>query len=141
MRCNRCGQDNQPGSSICQHCGAALQTQFSDESNPFGESNPYLASVVEPPQQPTEDSATVRMLIPVGRSIHAIIAGYLGLLSPAFCFLGPFAILFGILAIRDIRRDSTKHGMVRAILGIVLGSVGTVLFGLALVGFASRQFR
>ncbi len=134
MHCGSCGHENHSNTPICSACGATLSHPFSEQGNPFGEQNPYLASVVPPQHQDAGDSAAVRMLIPVGRSIHAIIAGYLGLLSLAFCFLGPFAILFGILAIRDIQKDSTKHGMVRAILGIVFGLIGSLLLVGALIG-------
>lgn len=68
----------------------------------------------------------MRALLPVGRSGWAIAAGYLGLfsllLAPA-----PFAIVTGLLAIRAIRRDPKKHGLGRAVFGIVLGTIGTLL--------------
>jgi hypothetical protein len=38
----------------------------------------------------------------------------------------PFALLTGILAVADIRRHSDKHGMGRAIFGIVMGVLGTM---------------
>jgi len=78
------------------------------------------------------------MLIPVGRSLYAIAAGYLGLLSLAFCFLGPFAILCGILAIVDIRKNPKKGGMPRAIVGITLGAIGTIglVFAILMLAFA-----
>jgi predicted acyltransferase len=68
------------------------------------------------------------MLIPVGRSIWAILAGYMGLLS-VLIFPAPLAVLFGILAIREIKRNPKKHGMGRAIFGIVCGvlAMGTVV--------------
>lgn len=68
----------------------------------------------------------MRVIMPVGRSGFAIAAGYLGLFS-VLVFPAPFSILFGILAIRDIRRsrdsDRKKYGMGRAIFGIVMGSL------------------
>lgn len=66
----------------------------------------------------------MRMLIPVGRSGWAIAAGYLGLFS--FLILpAPIALITGILAIRDIRSHPDRHGMGRAIFGIVMGVLGT----------------
>jgi len=64
------------------------------------------------------------MLLPVGRSGWAIAAGYADLFS--FVFIGaPFALVFGILGVREIRKtrdsDQPKHGMGRAIFGIVAG--------------------
>lgn len=79
------------------------------------------------PYDPGQD-AGMRMLIPVGRSGWAIAAGYAGLFS--FIFIGaPFALVFGILGVREIRRSrltpNPKHGMGRAIFGILMGALGT----------------
>ena len=65
-------------------------------------------------------SAIDRMILPTGRSSWAIMAGYLGLLSfiPG---VGILAIVAGVLAVKDIKRNPEKHGMGRAITGIVLG--------------------
>jgi Domain of unknown function (DUF4190) len=77
--------------------------------------------------------AGMRMLLPVGRSIWAIVAGYLGLIS-VLLVPAPFALLTGILAIRAMRRNPKLHGMGRAIFGIVMGSLGTIgLAALAIV--------
>jgi len=89
-----------------------------------------------PPPKDIGQDAGIRMLIPVGRSGWAIAAGYLGLLSPIPIF-APFAIIFGIVAIRDIRKHPERHGMGRAIFGIVAGAlvlaVILVILGIALV--------
>jgi len=80
------------------------------------------------PPKPYEigQDAGMRMLMPVGRSGWAIAAGYAGL----FSFIGigaPFALIFGILGIREIRKsritDHPKFGMGRAIFGIITGSL------------------
>ena len=75
-----------------------------------------------------EKSNTLESLIlPVGRSRWAIIAGYLGLLSfiPG---VGIVAIATGLLAVRDIKRNPEKRGIVRAIFGIVLGVLLSVFW-------------
>jgi hypothetical protein len=77
------------------------------------------------------------MLLPVGRSPWAILAGYAGLVSVLLVF-APFALLFGILAVRDINRHPEKHGLGRAIFGIVMGVIFTLL--LFLVIFAAVMF-
>lgn len=69
----------------------------------------------------------MRWVLPVGRSPHAIAAGYLGLISPLIPLAAPAAIVLGVLAIRDIRRDPAKHGMGRAVFGIIVGSLVTLL--------------
>lgn len=78
------------------------------------------------------DSALMRAIMPVGRSWWAIASGYLALLV----ITAPFAVITGILAIRDIRRNPHKHGMGRAIFGIVFG--GLVTGGYVLVLVASH---
>jgi hypothetical protein len=72
----------------------------------------------------------MRMLMPIGRSGWAIAAGYAGLFS-VILIGAPFALIFGLLAIRDIRKsrqtDHPKHGMGRAVFGIVMGSLVVLL--------------
>lgn len=72
----------------------------------------------------------MRMLIPVGRSGWAIAAGYAGLFS--LILIGaPFALIFGILGIREIRKsrlsDQPKYGLGRAVFGVVMGSLVCLL--------------
>jgi hypothetical protein len=85
---------------------------------------PEVTPVHRPPD--LGDDPAIRMLLPVGRSGWAIAAGYLGLVS-VLCIPAPFALLAGILAIREMRRDPKKHGMGRAVFGIVMGGIGTVM--------------
>jgi hypothetical protein len=70
------------------------------------------------------------MLLPVGRSAWAIAAGYLGLLS-LIVLPAPLALVVSIIAIWDIRRSKSsphpKHGMGRAIFGLVMGVLGTAI--------------
>lgn len=77
------------------------------------------------------DSWTKAML-PIGRSGYAIAAGYLGLLSVLGVF-GPFAILFGVLALYDIGKHPEKCGKGRAIFGIIAGGVFSIVFGIACI--------
>jgi hypothetical protein len=81
----------------------------------------------------------MRMILPVGRSAFAIIAGYLGLFA-VLMFPAPLALLFGILAVRDINHHPEKHGMGRAIFGIVMGVLGSlVLLSVVCASFAERR--
>jgi hypothetical protein len=98
--------------------------------------HPGAASFPPPPLTTVRlggaDDPMMRMLLPVGRSSWAIAAGYLGLFS--FLVLpGPLALGAGILAVRDIRKNSHLHGMGRAIFGIVMGGLAT----LGLIGIAA----
>jgi hypothetical protein len=82
------------------------------------------------------NDAAMRAVLPIGRSGWAIAAGYLALIS-VLIVPAPFALACGIMAIRDIRRDPSKHGMGRAIFGVVMGSLG-ILAAAALYLLAHR---
>lgn len=85
--------------------------------------------------------AGMRMLLPVGRSGWAIAAGYLGLIS-VLLIPAPFAIVAAVLAILDIKRNPKKHGMGRAIFGLVMGILCTiplVIWLIALVAIALER--
>lgn len=79
-----------------------------------------------------EDSAALRALLPVGRSAWAIAAGYLGLFS-VLILPAPFAVLTGVLGIREIRRNPEKHGLPRSLFGIVMGTIFTGVGAVALL--------
>lgn len=106
--CTKCGERNRENNLKCTRCGHYLH----------GTPSPQAVAAVD-------DSAAMRMILPVGRSGWAIASGYLGLFSVLLVF-APFALLTGILAVADIRKHSDKHGMGRAIFGIVMGALGTI---------------
>lgn len=107
--------------------------------------NPYTSpagSPVSPPmpvQAGLGADAGIRLLIPVGRSGWAIAAGYLGLFS-LVALPAPISLVVSLLAIRDINRSKhtakMKHGMGRAIFGLVMGVLGTLVLALALFSIA-----
>lgn len=113
--CSRCGAAIAAGAPACDNCGLPFHTG-------------------RPPQD-IGDDPLLRMLIPVGRSGLAIAAGYAGLFS-LLIFPAPIALLLGILAIWDLRRNPKKHGMGRAIFGLVMGILFTGLLVLGLVAAA-----
>jgi hypothetical protein len=49
----------------------------------------------------------------------------------------PLALLFGILAVRDIKMNPEKHGMGRAVFGIVIGAAGSIALVFVLFTFRS----
>ena len=67
----------------------------------------------------------MRMVLPVGRSGWAIAAGYMGLFS-LLCVPGPIALILGVIAVIDIKRNPERHGMGRAIFGIIMGTLGSI---------------
>ncbi len=74
--------------------------------------------------------AGMRMILPVGRSGWAIAAGYLGLFA-LIIVPAPLALIVSLVAIFDIRKHrndpSPKHGLGRAIFGLITGLLGTVI--------------
>ena len=74
----------------------------------------------------------MRVLLPVGRSGWAIVAGYLGLIA-VLILPAPLALFFGIMGIVDIRKNPEKHGMGRCIFAIITGGLFTVLLLLFLI--------
>jgi hypothetical protein len=93
-----------------------------------------------PPPPDIGDDAGIRLLLPVGRSGWAIAAGYLGLVS-VLCVPAPFALVAGLLAIAEMRRNPKKHGMGRAVFGIVMGGLGTVGLAVVLFALAAERLR
>jgi hypothetical protein len=84
-----------------------------------------------PPSDIGQDPG-VRWLLPVGRSGWAIAAGYLGLLSVIPIF-APIALIISIVAIRDIKKHPQRHGMGRAIFGLVMGILFSIGFCVMMV--------
>jgi hypothetical protein len=133
-----------PVDFVCPHCGQ--QTWVDDKY--IGETGPCAGCgnmvTVSPAKlaaaRPLGEDAAMRMLLPVGRSPWAILAGYAGLVSVLLIF-APFALLFGILAVRDINRHPEKHGMGRAIFGIVMGVVFTPLLFLMIFSLVMAAHR
>jgi hypothetical protein len=91
------------------------------------------------PSHSLEHDPAMRVLLPVGRSIYAIIAGYLGLIS-VLVFPAPLALLFGVLALRDIKRHPEKGGKGRAIFALIMGSLFTLLLAFVLAAAISEAF-
>jgi hypothetical protein len=66
-----------------------------------------------------------------GWAVAAFAVGLMGI----FILPAPFAVVFAVLAFREIRRDPGKRGMVLAIIGLVLGVAGSILLFLVCLGF------
>ncbi len=108
MYCPSCGVPNDDNAFRCHECNVIIQP-------------------IAPAQgKRIEDEPVMRMLLPVGRSPLAIAAGYAGLFA-VLVIPAPLALLLGILAVREIRRNPAQGGMGRAIFGIIMGSIFTVI--------------
>jgi hypothetical protein len=78
------------------------------------------------------------MLLPVGRSGWAIAAGYLGLVS-VLLLPAPLAVACGVMAMVHMKKNPELHGMGRAIFGLVMGSLGTIVLLIVLVVLLSKK--
>jgi hypothetical protein len=76
---------------------------------------------------PPPDDQGLQFVVPVNTNLLAILAGYLGLVS-VLCVPAPFALIVGLIALRQLEKNPGQHGKGRAIFGVVMG----VLFSLPL---------
>jgi hypothetical protein len=81
---------------------------------------------VPPPPPPGSGDPAMRWLLPVDRSGWAIAAGYFGLFS-ILIVPAPIAIVVSLIAIRDIRKHPERHGMGRALFGLIAGALFTLV--------------
>jgi hypothetical protein len=109
MFCPKCGTANDDNNFRCTKCREIIQ--------------PVAQAAVG---TDIGDNAAMRMLLPVGRSGLAIAAGYAGLFA-LLVLPAPLALLLGLLAVRDLRRNPKKHGMGRAVFALVTGGLGSAL--------------
>ena len=82
----------------------------------------------------------MRWVLPVGQSLWSIAAGYLGLFS-VLCFPAPLALLCGIVAVLQLRKNPRLSGWGRAIFGIVMGALGTVWLTLVVIAIIAENTR
>ncbi|MEE2906323.1 MAG: DUF4190 domain-containing protein [Planctomycetota bacterium] len=69
----------------------------------------------------------VELLIPINRTGWSIAAGYLGLFS-LLPFIGILAIIISGIAFYDFSKRPERHGRGRAIFGLVMGILTTILW-------------
>lgn len=81
---------------------------------------------------PTQPDAGTQWLIPVGRSGWAIAAGYLGLFRVIPIF-APIALAISLVALSDLKKKPHLSGKGRAVFGLVMGSIFTLLLMFALL--------
>ena len=128
----RAGDDAAGEQVRCPHCQAINEVPLSAEvvdGNPFSTPAGMAGQPYPPPPRPIHDlgeDPAMRMLLPVGRSGWAIAAGYMGLFA-MLCFPAPLAIILGVIAMIHLRRNSNLHGWGRAIFGLVMGVLFTIV--------------
>ena len=107
MYCRKCGKELDYAAVECPECGVRT---LRETRQPRNESN---------------DKA-LGYIVPINVSGLSIAAGYMGLFSilPVFA---PLAVLLGVLALNDLKKNPGRGGKGRAIFGIIMGSIFTVV--------------
>lgn len=111
MRCPECDTPNPPRAVNCRECGEPLprRRRPDDEDDDGGDE-------------------TVATIIPYrnARALTAYYLGIFGLLPILGLFLGPAALILGIMGLRYAREHPKAHGTAHAVVGIVLGAIDTL---------------
>jgi len=115
------------------------QNPFGDRgSDPFAPGGAYSAGHRTPD---IADDPAMRWILPLGQSVWSIISGYSGLLSLATCFLGPITVITGVIGIFELRRNPRLSGWGRAIIGITLGTLGSIGFVVMIIALVASGGR
>jgi hypothetical protein len=126
MNCPTCGAPNPADAVRCQECGVSLQPPTVRAAE---EARPRPRRRADDDEAEAEADDPVATIIPY-RNGRALAAYYLGVFSLIPClgglFLGPAALILGILGLRYVRQNPRAKGTGHAIAGIVLGSLTTL---------------
>jgi len=85
-----------------------------------------------------ESDPTMRLLLPVGRSVWAVLAGYAGLFAVLGIF-APISLILGIVALVDLKRHPEKHGKGRAIFAVVMGTIFSLILAFFLIAIVVEE--
>ncbi len=116
MFCRKCGKEIADAAAYCPGCGTTVVGERSVSRD-------------------TSSDKSLGYIVPVGTSGLSIAAGYVGLFS-ILLFPAPIALIMGILALKDLKKNPRPHGKGRAIFAIVMGVVFSIILIAVIMGSA-----
>ena len=100
---------------------------------------PPKAQPVAPPLKPLDGNKDpLRFVAPIHASVWAVAAGYLGLFSLVLIF-APFSLWAGVKALRDLKAHPHKTGKGRAIFGVVMGGIFSIILIFVVIGILTSR--
>lgn len=106
MFCSHCGTRLAEDVDICCKCGLPSKAQINASFR--------------------NEASALKWFVPIGRSVWAVMSGYLGLLS-IIPGVGLLAVICGCLGLEAIAKNPQKSGKGRSWFGIVSGAIFTIL--------------
>jgi hypothetical protein len=107
MFCRKCGKEIDNAAAYCPGCGTTVVGERSVSRD-------------------NSSDKAMGYIVPVGTSGLSIAAGYVGLFS-ILLFPAPIALIMGILALKDLKKNPRPHGKGRAIFAIVMGVIFSII--------------
>ena len=121
MYCSACGAQIEDGSRYCPVCGTPTPYASAPPVVPGPLQNPNAKSAAR-----QEMERELKHVIPLNTRPLAIVASYVALFS-ILLFPAPVALLFGLIALADVRNHPEAAGKGRAIFAIIMGVLGSAL--------------
>lgn len=122
MYCPKCGTLNSDKHFRCIQCGTLIRPVPVSSAGSI------------------EDIPAMRVILPVGRSVLSILAGYAGLFS-ILILPAPIALGLGIASIIDLKKHPEKYGMGRAVFAVAAGALFTIPLILFMILFIAESFQ
>ena len=107
---------------ICDSCFSTLFPYL--PKNPDGMTDQVFAPSYE--RHDASHDAALGLIVPINTSVWAIFASYAALFS-LLMVTAPVALILGIIALRDVRKNPQLRGTFRAIFAIVMGTIFTLI--------------
>lgn len=135
MFCPKCGNQMQDGANFCTSCG--LQNPYAQVMNPQPSMQPNIQQqpTMQQPQQQYQQlppeymyGANVQPTHYADTSFKCAIWGLILFLCGVGFLAQPFALIFGILALRNHEPESAK-----AWIGTIIGIIGTAILALIIL--------